>query len=173
MARLARHLEVGERVRCRYNRMNRWLAPLAILLLLPSAVFWGNLLYLQDHPDATLLASLQIPFLIASRAGLVALPFLFLLFWWNRWQAAVTDRRALARRGFLHAEHDEIALAEVADVRHDWDAGNLTLAGTGRELTIHCDGRAAARLLEALNDAYNPRPTLWQRLARMIRRKTG
>jgi hypothetical protein len=135
--------------------MNRWLAPLAILLLLPSAVFWGNLLYLQDHPDATLLASLQIPFLIASRAGLVALPFLFLLFWWK------------------HAEHDEIALAEVADVRHDWDAGNLTLAGTGRELTIHCDGRAAARLLEALNDAYNPRPTLWQRLARMIRRKTG
>lgn len=170
MARLGRHLEKGERVRRRYNRMNRRLAPLALLLLLPSALFWGTLLYLQDHPDAAVLASLQIPFLILSRAGQIALPFVLLLFWWNRWRAAVTDRRVLVRRGFFGATHDEIALTDVEDVRHDWDAEQLTLTANARELTIHCDGRAAARLLEALNEAYNPKPTLWQRLKDMIRR---
>jgi hypothetical protein len=153
--------------------MSRWLAPLGLLLLVPSALFWGNLLYLQDHPDAVVLANLQILFLILSRAGQVALPFVFLAFWLNRWQAAVTDRRVLVRRGFFSAKHDEIALTEVADVRHDWDAQRLTLTGNGRDLAIHCGGRAAARLLEALNEAYNPKPTLWQRLTSLIRRKKG
>ena len=170
MARLGRHLEDGERVRWRHNRLSRWLAPQVILLLFPSALFWGNLLYLQDHREAAVLANLHILFLILSRAGQVALPFVLLLFWWNRWQAAVTDRRVLVRRGFFRAAHDEIALAEVADVRHDWDAQRLTLAGNARELTIHCGGRAATRLLEALNEAYHPKPTLWQRLISRIRR---
>jgi hypothetical protein len=106
-------------------------------------------------------------------AGQVALSFVFLAFWLNRWQAAVTDRRVLVRRGFFSAKHDEIALTEVADVRHDWDAQRLTLTGNGRDLAIHCGGRAAARLLEALNEAYNPKPTLWQRLTSLIRRKKG
>ena len=170
MARLGRHLGDGERVRWRYNRLSSWLAPLVLVLLLPSALFWGNLLYLQDHPEAAVLANLHILFLILSRAGQVALPFVLLLFWWNRWQAAVTDRRVLVRRGFFDATHDEIALAEVENVRHDWDAQQLTLTGSGRDLAIHCGGRAAARLLEALNEAYNPKPTRWQRLIGRIRR---
>lgn len=150
--------------------MSRWLAPLGLLLLVPSALFWGNLLYLQDHPDAVVLASLQILFLIVSRVGQVALPFLLLLFWLNRWQAAVTDRRVLVRRGFFRATHDEIALTEVEGVRHDWDGQQLTLTGNGRDLAINCSGRAAVRLLEALNEAYNPKPTLWRRLISKIRR---
>lgn len=164
MARLGRHIAEGESVRRRINRLNRWVWPLVLLLIVPTVLFWANILWLQDHDQGLLREGLELPFMIFSRITLISAPALFVMFWLARWQVAVTDRRVLVRRGFYAVTHDEIALDEITDVSHDWDAGLLVLSGPGRSLEVPCDDRAAAKILETLHEAYYPKPSLWQRL---------
>lgn len=146
MARLGRILEPGERVVYRYppawaGRVLPALAYAAILFL--AWDLWGNL---AGGDGSGLVFSLTGIYLMLT---LVAAPPAGRQGWW----VAVTDRRLLRRIDWDWTRYEAIPLGEIEAGWRTRFAERLAARHAGEDLDIPARGRAAARVLAAIEGA--------------------
>ena len=146
VARLGRILEPGETVVFRYPPAwaNRWLPAVAgIVILFLAWDLWGNL---SGGEGSGLVFSLTGIYLMLT---LVAAPPAGREGWWT----VVTDRRMLQRIDWDWTRYEVIPLSEIEARLRTRFARKLAARHAGEDLDIPARGKAAARVLAAIEGA--------------------